>query len=371
MSTPAQVRAYETLRALEAMLRARPADPQLWRQVGDSHAQLGAWDPALTAFRRARSLEPGDCETLLHLATALIAAQRLEDLPDLVGELQRRCSSDPRACLVQAHLERVRGNAHEAARLYEIALRRDSTLSEAMFNLADIAPPSPDSDLTGLMRAFVQNAARTPSEIVNASFALGRIAEAAGQIEEAFNQYHRANETALRVMRERGISYDPHDHEQRAARLISLYSEPARGHTTASTAPFRSIFIVGMPRSGTSLLEQILACHSLVSAGGELPYIPQYAAGFERYLATDPHRSPMQSDPATHEKLRELRTRYVDECLNRNLDRPFVTDKLPMNFWSLGFIRLLFPESIIVHSVRDPVATCWSLYRSNFTGTRS
>ena len=121
------------------------------------------------------------------------------------------------------------------------------------------------------------------------------------------------------------------------------------------------IFIVGMPRSGTTLTERILSNHSQVSAGGELPFMQECLAKLRSGPGSVKGRGP---DLSQREFLRRLRNDYLDALFESELDGDFVTDKLPANFSALGLIRILFPDAIIVHCSRDPMATCWSLYTS-------
>ena len=166
----------------------------------------------------------------------------------------------------------------------------------------------------------------------------------------------------------RGIRYRPVDAEAWAARIAAAHPSVGfdRPLPPLTLGP-RLIFIVGMPRSGTSLVEQILASHPRVAGGGELTI----AADCERHYtrrrqelglggAADP------GDERERELLLEVREQYVDQLFERNLDAEFVTDKSPGNFARVGFIRSLFPDAAIVHCRRHPVATCWSLFASNF-----
>jgi hypothetical protein len=121
------------------------------------------------------------------------------------------------------------------------------------------------------------------------------------------------------------------------------------------------IFIVGMPRSGTTLTERLLSNHSRVSAGGELPFMQECLAALRSGPGSAKGR---RADLSRREFLHRLRNDYLDALFESGLDGDFVTDKLPANFSALGLIRILFPDAVIVHCVRDPMATCWSLYTS-------
>jgi len=136
---------------------------------------------------------------------------------------------------------------------------------------------------------------------------------------------------------------------------------------TASRSGRRPVFIVGMPRSGTSLAEQILSVHPEVQAAGELETIHRIAAGLQ--LAV-PRAAPYPGGALSLSRgdLDNLVKRYLDELPAEGRDRPVFTDKMPQNFLHLGFIRQLFPDARIVHCTRDARDTCFSCFSYDFRG---
>ena len=127
------------------------------------------------------------------------------------------------------------------------------------------------------------------------------------------------------------------------------------------------VFIIGLPRSGTTLIEQILASHGDVHTGGELVFARKCEHEFrERRTATGRTGPVNPADPVDAELLAAARERYIDSLFERDLDGPWIVDKLPANFEIAGFLRLMFRDAILIHSRRDPRATCFSLYWANF-----
>ena len=125
------------------------------------------------------------------------------------------------------------------------------------------------------------------------------------------------------------------------------------------------IFIIGMPRSGTSLIEQILAAHSKVAAGGELPYIQHMVNGLPE-LTGQPRPWPQCILDTKQQNIDLLSQRYLTEIAQLSEQTQYVTDKMPHNFYYLGLIKLLFPKSKIIHCLRNPLDTCISIYFQNF-----
>ena len=225
-----------------------------------------------------------------------------------------------------------------------------------------------DDPLTLRVEELLSSGSRSDADSANLNFALARILEASGHFDRAFSCYEAANAAVSRVMDAKGTRYRPAEAEAWAARTAAMYPSSAFERPLPPLRHgLRLIFIVGMPRSGTSLIEQILASHPRVAGGGELPI----AADCESYYTERRQERGLggvvdPGDPREHELLLDIRERYVDKLFERNLDAEFVTDKLPGNFARLGFIRTLFPDAVIVHCKRDPIATCWSLFTSNF-----
>ena len=115
------------------------------------------------------------------------------------------------------------------------------------------------------------------------------------------------------------------------------------------------IFIVGMQRSGTTLVEQIMSCHSKISGAGELEFCSKYGLPLIRGTIK-----------LNKESLKNFRNQYLNEIKKTSNGKPFVTDKMPSNFRHIGLIRSAFPEAKIIHVNRDPRAVCWSNFKSDF-----
>jgi len=126
--------------------------------------------------------------------------------------------------------------------------------------------------------------------------------------------------------------------------------------------PYQPIFILGMPRSGTSLVEQILAAHSLVYGGGELKMMGQWCAGFVKGYTANPNNFALDN------YLKGLKEHYLKGLKELNC-KEFVTDKMPPNFIWIGFILSAIPTAKIIHTIRDPMAVCWSNYKTDFVGS--
>ncbi len=142
--------------------------------------------------------------------------------------------------------------------------------------------------------------------------------------------------------------------------LHSVFESGAAERLTTAQSQ-RPLFVLGMPRSGTSLVEQILCSHPQVNGGGELKMLGQWCVGYLKLKREKPET------PFSALYLNDLRRHYF-RGVAPLLTKPFFTDKMPQNFMWLGFILAAFPEAKIIHTHRDPMAVCWSIYKTDFAG---
>jgi tetratricopeptide (TPR) repeat protein len=190
-------------------------------------------------------------------------------------------------------------------------------------------------------------------------FALGKAQDDLGRYDEAFAAYSAANQLGSL----RNPAYDRLAVEQTFDRLIELFdTDWIKGSATESTAA--PIFICGMFRSGSTLIEQILAAHPSVTAGGELDFLPWLMA---RKLAPYPQR--IRS--ASREELQNLANEYLTKLQDLHPDAENITDKRPDNFLHLGLIKALFPSARIVYTKRNPLDNCLSVYFQQLGGNLS
>ena len=188
-------------------------------------------------------------------------------------------------------------------------------------------------------------------DLENVCYALGKTYDDMGQYEKAFNYYHRAN-SLLAVKH----PFDKKIYRKWVDEIIARFGNPAKIEDGWFSEDDSPIFIIGMPRSGTTLTEQIISSHPEVAGAGELAYWPAagQALGFEQEL-TDIHAQKLANDYLT----------LLRKC-SPSVRR--VTDKMPGNYMYLGLIHRVFPRARIIHCQRHPVDTCLSIYFQNFAG---
>jgi tetratricopeptide (TPR) repeat protein len=317
-------------------------------------------DEAQSCYRRALALEPDDADLHRDLASAL----RLEGRTAEVEQSCRRAlelePSSAAAVVVLAESQADRGRFLDAEALYRRAIAIEPDNPEAWAGLARLRPMTP-ADAEWLSEAQrIADSALPPRREVPLRYAIGKFFEDTRDYARAFEQFRRANELTKTYRA-------PHDREglrraidalieRRQPRRLQCRRAAVRTHDSDAS---RAVFIVGMPRSGTSLAEQILASHRLVFGAGELAFWSRAAA------------RPWPVDGPAERELEVLAQDYLGRLEGFSHDAHRVTDKMPSNFLHLGLIHAALPGARIIHMHRDPLDTCLSIYSQHFEGTHS
>ncbi len=381
-SNPLDVRAYCTLagayrsagefrKAELTLLRAIEVGPlhhETWVPLGLLYADLGDWHAAADAFEHACALDPVDPASWIGLGLMRIATQDLQAAAEACATLLQKFPDRSESHLIDGHIKKINGQSDQAADSYRRALQIDAHQTEALFNLVDLAPPGPLDPLTETLETLRRDPSLSHGQSANVGFALARIYDAAGRTDEAFHLYEEANAAASAAQRRLGKTYIPKDIEDEAEELITTFGAEAFASALEPLdLGIGLVFIVGLPRSGTTLAERVLSSHSRVATGGELPFMQRCLVKLQAGRRSLGKQGRINlEDVRERELLLRLREEYLDRLFERDLDADHVIDKLPANFASLGLIRLLFPEALIIHCTRDPIATCWSLYCAHF-----
>jgi len=358
---------HHAIEAWEHQLSLDSRNARALGRLGALYSMLGNWERARSVYSRAVALQPEQPLHLVGLASANLALENFTELERTRDQLLARFPEHPQSHLIDGHSHKIAGRTARAVAAYRAALEADPGMTDAMFNLSELSPPPPQSEFARRLQEL-RRGALPARDRANVCFALAKVLDAAECYDDAFMCYQDGNRAAREMMAQRGITDNSALMMETEARTLRLYPQ-GTGRASIERLPIdlRMIFIVGLPRSGTSLVEQILSCHPDVAGGGELPFAQQCAAELERRRAPARRDSPVDvTDAADAALLEEMREKYLDGLFQRGLDAKVVTDKLPGNFAVLGFIRCIFPDAAIVHCSRDPLAVCWSLYTAYF-----
>ncbi|MGR8921441.1 MAG: tetratricopeptide repeat-containing sulfotransferase family protein [Gammaproteobacteria bacterium] len=350
--------------SLTRALELAPDDRRAWTALAESHRRLGEPGAAIAALEQALANGAEDASLRDGLGLLRLAQN---DLDGARQELLRADQLAGGSATTQSHLGMVaaaRGDAAVASEHFERAVDADPACGEAWLNLAELTVERFEDRAAGLAGRVESALAALPAEQGRAEleFADGRLLDRAGDYARAFAAFARAN-----AERRAQVDFDAGAQGRFIDGLVEFFSAARMAQALPGASDSeRPVFIVGMPRSGTSLVEQILASHPEVHGGGELTYFPQLVTALPRRLGT---RQPFPRCVAGHEAaLGGIAGEYLALLAARDADAARVTDKMPYNFLYLGLIALLFPRARVVHCRRDPMATCFSLYTHDLAG---
>jgi tetratricopeptide (TPR) repeat protein len=358
----------EAIAAYERLLEFWPGQPDCWYNLARLQRQTGQYSQALASYQEALERHVTRPEEV-HLNRGVIFSDCLNQYDAAERELKKALEINPvyvPALINYANLHEDLGRRELAAGMYErlLALEPDSPSALARYSqLKDFSDI--DDPLIGRLRAALNYPGISPATQANVEFSLGRALDACGAYDAAFQIYRQANRHSRESAPPGTGYYDLALEEKYIDRLIEVFAQslpratqpPAtqpRATQPQATQP-RPVFICGMFRSGSTLLEQLLAGHPSITAGGELDFIPR---AVNTVLA--PFPDSFDSIPA--EQLSRLAADYRAMLVERFPEAINVTDKRPDNFLYIGLIKALFPQAKIVHTVRDALDNCLSIY---------
>jgi hypothetical protein len=350
-------RVDEAAAAYEALLARWPDLPDSWYNLGVLQRRARRFDAALASYGQA--LARGvDRPEEVHLNRGVIYADHLRQDDAAERELNAALALNPAyvpALFNLANLNEDLGRRDEALAGYERLLALDPRNAEALARYASLRGVSGPADpLAGRLVQAIADAGAAPADRASLAFALGKSLDACGAYDQAFAAYAMANQQSRASAAGRGALYDRQGHERFIDALIATFTRE-RLQAAPKTSATPPIFICGMFRSGSTLTEQVLAAHPRVRAGGELDFLPTIVnTELAPFPATMSRVSPQQ--------LATLAARYIETLSRLFPGTTHVTDKRPDNFLYLGLVKCLFPEARIVHTTRNPLDNCLSIF---------
>ncbi|HQW82116.1 MAG: sulfotransferase [Rhodanobacteraceae bacterium] len=340
--------------ALQEALQVGAKDPDLLRLLATAFSRQGNHDTALRCLTEAE----GCTKHVLDWLDLGIAFDQMGQAEYALRAADRALALQP--ALARARLLRVRclqalGQITAAAAECRQLIRRHQEVARAWFSLLDLKIELIDAgELAALERAERQaNDSETHCML---GFALGRAYEAAHRFDDAYVTFGRANRIAT-LSRPWNATHFSADADAIGAAFART------DEISASCGGAEVLFLVSLPRSGSTLFEQVLAAHPQVEGASELPYLEQVIAGESRR-----RQRPLAqwAEQATAQDWSRLGQEYLQRSARWRSRRPMATDKMPSNWLLAGAAMAMLPESRIVDCRRDPLETCWSCYKQLF-----
>jgi tetratricopeptide (TPR) repeat protein len=360
-----QMKHEEASALARRLVEAAPADPAThYLEARSAHA-LGRVEQARRCLELAVGLAPDNPRYHLDLGNCC-QQLRLEELA--VEHLETAALLDPNfvePLLRLATVHSDRGRFEQACAAYARALGRDPASGAAHYGLALLKKYARGDEQIGQLRTLLQRPDLAPNDEAVLCFALARALDQTGELGEAMTYYHRGNRLKRGL-----IDFRVEAERENADRIIRAFPGALFEGRTGSGDPSElPVFVVGMPRSGTTLVEQVMASHPAVHGAGELNDLWRTLRGISAWLP--PGRSlPEAVGDVDPEAWRQLGAAYVERIRRFDPEAQRIVDKLPFNYTLAGVIRLMLPQARIVHCVRDPRDTAVSCYLTAFQNDR-
>ena len=348
----------EAIDAYQRLLAIRPDAPNTWYNLARLQRQARQYEAALASYQRA--LDAGvESPEEVHLNRGVILSDDLHRHPDAERELEAALRLNPAyvaALFNLATLHEDLGRREAAERAYQRILALEPGNLQALARYAQTQPAAETSDeLLQTLHTRLNDPRGEPAGRASVGFALGRALDGRGDYAAAFTAYSEANRLSRASAGARFVPYERAAHERLIERIIAAFPAPAQSAAPIPPGAPAPIFICGMFRSGSTLIEQLLARHPQVGAAGELDWLPQIARE-----ALAPY--PDGAAGATPQRLAALAAQYLEHLAAAFPGAEQVTDKRPDNFLYIGLIKRLFPTAKIVHTTRDPLDNCLSIF---------
>lgn len=379
---------------LRARLRQDPLDVAAIRLMAQLAARLGRFKDSEALLRRAIELAPGFTAARSNLAGILYRQNRFEEAVELLdtvlqveaddaggqslmaaalgrigeydealalyGALTQRFPDHAKLWMSLGHVLKTVGRQDEGIAAYRRALAVEPTLGEVWWSLANLKTVRFDEADIAAMEAALETPRLSDEDRLHLHFALGKAFDDRRDAEASFAHFDRGN-----AIRHGQLDYDPAIVSGHVQKIIATFTPEFIAKRAGQGDPRPDpIFILGMPRAGSTLLEQILASHSMIEGTMELPDLPAIALR-EGQAVPSGWVDAVRDMPA--ERLAELGAEFLQRTrVQRKSDKPFYIDKLPNNWIYTGLIHLILPNARIIDARRHPLDCCFSNFRQHF-----
>ncbi len=338
---------------------ARPADAALRLDYAYSLLANRQHQEALEQCQQLIELAPEVLEVYELKAELLFNLSQFDDAIEIYRELTEVPAKRALSLLHLGKVLKTVGDTREATRCYQRAIESEATLAQAYWELADLKTYKFSADEIEAMRALLGNEQLSPLNKVLVEFALGKAFEDAGEFERSFQHYDSANSSYADI---RHLHYSSQNDLLKSFFTMEYFSARNQ-HGDEADAP---IFVVGLPRSGSTLIEQILSSHSLVDATQELDEIASIVRTLNGQGQPEQEQYPRSIENLGSGVMQDMAQRYLEYARPYRKQAPYFIDKAPQNFQHIGLIKTLFPNAKIIDIRRNPMASGWSQYRQFF-----
>jgi tetratricopeptide (TPR) repeat protein len=341
----------------EKAVKGLPKDPTVRHNFASALFSLYEYHEAISQLRRALDLKPGQIDSLAIMANCFNRLGRGEEAVQFADKGLRMDENHAACRVAKADALINLGRMDVADALLRQNIKDQIGVPKSWQSLSATRKYSADAPELGAVRSALQDASLTEEQKIPLHYALAKMANDGKLYDEAMEHFVAAKAKDA-------ASYDIVQYERRVDSLIEFFNPMFLGARKDFGDPSqRPVFIVGMPRSGTTLTEQIISSHPQVAGAGELGELSSIARSIGDNIRNMPrYGARLMSLP--REESAKLAQRYLKFIDRTSREAARVTDKMPHNFEQVGLIALLFPNATIIHCMRDAIDNCLSCYMS-------
>jgi tetratricopeptide (TPR) repeat protein len=342
----------EALASCRQAIALKPDFAEAHSNLGITLKELGRLDEALASCRQAIALKPDFAEAHSNLGITLKELGRLDEA---LASYTQAIALKPDYALAHSNIGnslQELGRLDEALASYKQAIGLKPDFAEAHRALTSMKKfESKDEQYSKMLELYLDKNI-SEEQRCHINFGLAKASEDLGDYEQAYTYYGEGN-----ALRKRLLTYDINQDVELFKQLKSSYPKIEKNSLEPDklTKNLMPVFIVGMPRSGTTLVEQIVSSHSQVTGAGELNFARQFGAAIAAGITE-----------VNNDALLDFRQNYLNKLQNVSNGNLIVTDKMPQNFRYIGLLAAAFPEAKIIYVKRNPAAVCWANYKQYF-----
>ena len=341
------------------VLKLNPSFALAWDNLAKLYRIQNKLSKSIPAFKNLIKLDPNNFEALVSLGTVYIKLSKYKDGIDLYKKALVINPENARVHLSMGHALKTLGNREDCERAYQNAIKNYSLSGEAYWSLANLKTYQFDSNEIIAMENAIKNNMHQ-DELIQIYFALGKAYETNKNYKKSFKNYQKGN-----WEQRKKINYNAEEYKKYTDEIIQFFSSNKdllkinKGYLSKEP-----IFILGLPRSGSTLIEQILSSHSLIEGTQELPNI----MGISREIKSMDidKKYPSNIKLLNDDDFFNYGLKYINETKWTRSDKPYFIDKMPNNYIHIGLIKLILPNAKIIDARRNPMDACFSCFKQYF-----
>ena len=341
------------------VLKLNPSFALAWDNLAKLYRIQNKLSKSIPAFKNLIKLDPNNFEALVSLGTVYIKLSKYKDGIDLYKKALVINPENARVHLSMGHALKTLGNREDCERAYQNAIKHYPLSGEAYWSLANLKTYQFDSNEIIAMENAIKNNMHQ-DELIQIYFALGKAYETNKNYKKSFKNYQKGN-----WEQRKKINYNAEEYKKYTDEIIQFFSSNKdllkinKGYLSKEP-----IFILGLPRSGSTLIEQILSSHSLIEGTQELPNI----MGISREIKSMDidKKYPSNIKLLNDDDFFNYGLKYINETKWTRSDKPYFIDKMPNNYIHIGLIKLILPNAKIIDARRNPMDACFSCFKQYF-----